>query len=68
VIAYTNVTVKYRFDVLGRQQEAFASISNLFNAQPPVSGGNPTSYNTPANNAYDTMGRYFTVGIRMTLQ
>jgi hypothetical protein len=67
VIAYANVTVKYRFEALGREQEAFASISNLFDVTPPVSGGNPTSYNTPANNAYDTMGRYFTVGIRMSL-
>jgi iron complex outermembrane receptor protein len=69
VVAYTNVNIKYKFDALGgREQEAFISISNLLNEEPPVSGGNPTSYNTPANNAYDSMGRYFTVGLRFSLQ
>ena len=68
VIAYTNLTAKYKFEALGKEQEVFAAISNLFDQDPPVSGGNPTSYNTPANNAYDQMGRYFTVGVRMTLQ
>jgi outer membrane receptor protein involved in Fe transport len=53
---------------MGKEQEAFFSISNLFDQDPPVSGGNPTSYNTPANNAYDLMGRYFTVGLRFSLQ
>ena len=68
VIAYTNLTFKYKFEAGGGNQEAFLSASNLLNQKPPVSGGNPTSYNTPANGAYDLMGRYVTVGIRWALQ
>lgn len=65
LIAYTNLTVRYKFQALEGEHEAFLTISNLFDQEPPVSPGNPTSYNTPANNAYDPMGRYFTVGLRL---
>jgi iron complex outermembrane receptor protein len=64
VIAYTNLTVRYKFRALESDNEAFLSISNLLDQKPPVSPGNPTSYNTPSNGAYDPMGRYFTVGLR----
>ena len=63
-LAYTNMTVRYKFEALEGESEAFMTISNLFNQGPPVAPGNPTSYNTPTSNAYDTMGRYFTVGLR----
>jgi iron complex outermembrane receptor protein len=68
-LVYTNLTARYKFDAWSvKGMEAFASITNLFNQDPPVSGGNPTSYNTPAAFAYDTMGRYFTVGLRVNLR
>ncbi|MEJ1969164.1 MAG: TonB-dependent receptor [Rhizomicrobium sp.] len=69
-IFYTDVTLKYRLpiDVLGdKPQELYLTVNNLFNQQPPVSGGNPTTYSVPVNFAYDVIGRYFTVGMRIAM-
>jgi outer membrane receptor protein involved in Fe transport len=65
---YTDLTITHKFSAWGKDQEAFFTVSNLFNKDPPVSGGNPTTYSVPVNFAYDVMGRYFTVGLRMALR
>ncbi len=69
-VFYTDVTVKYRFQVAplgGGDQELFFTINNAFNKQPPISGGNPTNFSVPINFAYDAMGRYFSVGLRVSV-
>jgi iron complex outermembrane receptor protein len=65
---YTDLTLTHKFSAWGKDQEAFFTVSNLFNKDPPVSGGNPTTYSVPVNFAYDVMGRYFSVGLRMALR
>ena len=63
---YTDITAAYRFIVRGVNLEAYATVNNLFNTQPPLysTGGQPgQSY--PTNTAvYDVIGRYYTGGIR----
>jgi iron complex outermembrane recepter protein len=64
-ISYTNLGLSYRFgDDRSRAIELFGNVSNLFNTMPPISPKRPSSYNEPVALAYDTMGRYFTFGVR----
>lgn len=64
----TNLTVSHDFGAVGvANTEGFVTISNLFDREPPFNGGNPSSYNQPQSTAaYDVLGRYFTVGLRLT--
>ena len=69
-IFYTDATIKYHMPIgwLGDQdQEFYFTINNLFNQQPPISGGNPTTYSVPVSFAYDIIGRYFTAGVRVSV-
>lgn len=66
-MAYTNVSVRYKFEMADGEYEAFATVSNLFDTSPPTSTKRPSSYNEAVNLAYDTLGRYFTVGLRVAL-
>ena len=70
VIFYTDATFKYHTPIgfLGEQdQEFYFTINNLLNQQPPISGGNPTTYSVPVSFSYDVIGRYFTAGVRLTV-
>jgi len=62
---YTDLTVNYKFGQ-EHKYEAFLTVSNLFNKQPPQALGTylglgviPTNYSL-----YDTIGRNFTMGLR----
>ena len=64
-VFYTDVTVKYEFDVGGRNVEAFATINNLFDKDPPPASSVTTATFYPTNNfIYDLSGRYYTAGLR----
>lgn len=62
---YTDLTLNYKFGQ-DRKYEAFLTVSNLFNKQPPQELGTflgtgviPTNYSL-----YDVIGRNFTMGVR----
>jgi len=61
---YTDATFTYNFDVFGQQQQAFFSVSNLFDRDPPVATSDPSSFSVPTSSAYDPRGRYFNAGLR----
>ncbi|RAK60572.1 TonB-dependent receptor [Phenylobacterium hankyongense] len=64
-VNYTDLNVAYKFGA-ERQYEAFASVQNLFNVDPPLiaDSANP-GLQFPTNRAmYDVIGRYITVGFR----
>jgi iron complex outermembrane recepter protein len=65
-VAYANLTLRYKLGP-GREPpfELFATVNNIFNTDPPISPKRPSSYNEPVNLAYDTIGRYFTAGVRV---
>jgi iron complex outermembrane recepter protein len=64
---YTDVTLKYKFEAMGSESEAFLTINNLFDKDPPPS---PTRVGTPVSilatnpTLYDIIGRYYTAGLR----
>lgn len=74
VIGYTDLTISQKVGGLGggsrAMGEIYMTVNNLFNQDPPATETNaclvgvcsPTS-----NTLYDLVGRYFTVGFRMTL-
>ncbi|MBX7199105.1 MAG: TonB-dependent receptor [Rhodospirillaceae bacterium] len=53
----------------GGEGELFLSITNLFNQAPPfIAGGNGSGYYSGQNvRDYDTVGRYFTAGVRFKM-
>ena len=63
---YTDLALSYQTMIAGHQISPFLTIDNLFNKQPPVTGGSASTpgifYPTPQG--YDVIGRYFTVGFR----
>lgn len=61
---YTTIGATYNLDLAGGEQELFVNVSNVFNRDPPIATRNPTSFSSPTNSAYDTIGRYLTMGIR----
>lgn len=67
--AYTDITAKYKFKARGGQFEAYMTVNNLFDNDPPAS---PTRVGTPVSilgtnpTLYDIVGRYFTFGLRTT--
>ncbi|WP_334163745.1 TonB-dependent receptor plug domain-containing protein [Phenylobacterium sp.] len=64
-VFYTDVTAKYDFEVRGRELEAFVTINNLFDKDPPPAPSVTTATFYPTNNfIYDLSGRYYTVGLR----
>lgn len=64
-MAYTSLGGAYRLRALGREQELFFNIANLFDMDPPISPGIPTNFNpNPVQTAYDRLGRMFSAGIR----
>lgn len=63
-IAYTDLTIEKKLRMFGGKQSLFVTVNNLFDQAPPISGGNPTSFSLPADQAYDLIGRYISAGIR----
>ena len=67
-VYYTDLTLKYRFDAHGTTDEAFLTINNLFDKDPPLfpvgSSILPSYY---PRTLYDGVGRYFTLGLRVRM-
>ncbi len=61
---YTDLTVKYKFEALSSQNEAFLTINNLFNRKPAVNNSLSTFISESDYSRYDPIGRYFTAGVR----
>lgn len=62
-IAYTDLTFTYKLDPAG-SKGIFLTVNNLFDKDPPIGPGAPTSFSKPTNDAYDTIGRFITLGAR----
>jgi outer membrane receptor protein involved in Fe transport len=62
-VYYTDASVAYDFE---SGAEVFLNVTNLFNRSPPPALPPPSTFqNQPSNpDLYDTMGRYFTAGVR----
>jgi outer membrane receptor protein involved in Fe transport len=62
---YTDLALTYRTTVAGHQLEPFVAIDNLFNKQPPITGGSASTPGIffPTPQGYDVIGRYVTVGL-----
>ena len=65
-ITYVDTTVTYKFEVAGRDLDAFITINNLFNRAPPFAPArDQPGISYPAALAiHDVVGRYYTTGIR----
>jgi outer membrane receptor protein involved in Fe transport len=68
---YLDASATYSFTVGPAEAEAFLSIRNLLNTDPELVGNGPDANNTPAypqtnRVLYDTMGRVFRLGLRMS--
>jgi outer membrane receptor protein involved in Fe transport len=66
-VAYTDLTFTWNIGE-NRKRQAFVSIQNLFDKQPPVyltsgTSGTP-AFSFPAVSGDDIIGRYFTAGVR----
>lgn len=65
-VFYTNMTVNYDLGLADGKQQLFLSVQNLFNRQIPFGAyGVSSSFASSYNAAYDSIGRYFTAGVRM---
>ncbi|MEP7314837.1 MAG: TonB-dependent receptor [Pseudomonadota bacterium] len=59
--------VKYRFETVGGQPEAYFNVANVFDKSPPLLPGGASLIGFQTNSTlYDTMGRYFTLGVRLS--
>ena len=64
-VFYTDMTVKYRFEVEDKRLEVYATVNNLFNKAPPVAPSVTTATYYPTNTfIYDMYGRYYVAGLR----
>jgi outer membrane receptor protein involved in Fe transport len=63
-VTYVNLTAAYRFQAFGAKQEAYVTILNLFDKDPP-SVPIPSTFQAPTRfDLYDILGRRFTLGIK----
>ncbi|MEP6867300.1 MAG: TonB-dependent receptor [Novosphingobium sp.] len=65
-VFYTNVTATYNLKIGGGKQQVYLSIANLFDRDPPTSPPPVTTFTTAASSAYDPIGRYITMGVRVS--
>lgn len=67
--SYTDLTTKYRIKASAGEYEAYLTVNNLFDRDPPAS---PTRVGTPVSilntnpTLYDIVGRFYTAGVRFT--
>ena len=63
---YTDATVIYRFERFGGNYEAYLTVANLFDKDPPlIPGGGQAGQAFPTNTSlYDIFGRTYTGGLR----
>ena len=50
---------------LADRGEAYVSVNNIFDVDPPVSPLPATTFSIPYNGAYDALGQFVTVGVRL---
>lgn len=63
---YTDVTLSYDLPVSWKKAQAFVSVNNLFDKDPPiVPTGAVTTPRATNGYLYDMLGRYYTVGLRL---
>ncbi|MFZ5730005.1 MAG: TonB-dependent receptor, partial [Pseudomonadota bacterium] len=69
---YFDVSATYGFEVPGGEGEAFLSIKNVFNSEPPLTANpnaqgaeNTVGYLQTNRSLYDVMGRTFRLGVRL---
>ena len=66
-VFYTNLTANYDLGIDGGKRQLFVSVQNVFNRQIPFGAYSASSsFASGYNAAYDSIGRYFTAGVRMT--
>lgn len=65
-VFYTNVTGTYNLHLGGGNQQIYLSVANLFDRDPPLSPPPVTTFTTAASSAYDPIGRYMTMGVRVS--
>src|SRR5581483_6185691 len=61
-----NAGAHYGFSSVAGAPEVYFQVSNLFNKSPPILGSSTLIGFQTASSMYDTMGRYFTIGVRAT--
>jgi outer membrane receptor protein involved in Fe transport len=69
-VFYTDMSLRYSFDVNNLNLEAFAAANNVFNKKPPRNSGvTSTTVNLLATNyeLYDAIGRMYSIGVRIRL-
>ena len=64
-----DVTLDRKFDFIGGVADAYFSVQNIGNTQPPLYPTSPTNpgLSYPASSFESALGRYFTIGIRGSL-
>lgn len=69
---YFDMSATYGFEVPGGEGEAFLSIKNVFNSEPPLTANpaaqgaeNTVGYPQTNRSLYDTLGRTFRLGVRL---
>jgi outer membrane receptor protein involved in Fe transport len=65
-VNYTDVTASYQFKKYGGDYEAYLTVANVFDKQPPlIPGAGQAGQAYPTNlSVYDIFGRFVTVGLR----
>lgn len=63
---YTDLAISYELPGIGARSQAFLSINNLFNRDPPIVPTGATTYPRGSNGLiYDLIGRYYTAGVKL---
>lgn len=64
-VIYVDFTARYKFEVAGVKYEAYGTVNNLFDQDPPITPNGAVTTPRSANpNRYDFVGRYFVGGLR----
>jgi len=68
-VAYTDLSLSYKFKVGSHDLEAYGVVNNLFDKDPPRQSGSYFVFATIPTNTYlyDQIGRAFTLGLRVRL-
>jgi iron complex outermembrane receptor protein len=64
-VLYVDLSARYKFEVRGVNYEAYGTINNLFDQDPPLTpNGAVTTPRSANGNRYDFVGRYYVAGLR----
>ena len=69
-VIYVDMRFDYKFDIGNSSADVFASVTNMFDKDPPVTPtyGSFGGYVTQANaGLFDILGRRFTIGLKFEL-